>query len=138
MRPCPTPPEFFIDRSLGARVVPDALREAGWIVHTMHDVYGSRGERIEDVEWLERCGSEGWVALSKDKRIRYRAFERDALTAHEVRHFVLTSGNLTGAHQAARFTDNATRIMKACTEPAPFIYVVHSTRVERLYPPEGA
>jgi hypothetical protein len=28
-------PEFFIDRSLGRRVVPDALRASGLIVHTM-------------------------------------------------------------------------------------------------------
>ena len=40
--PSASPPEFFIDRSLGRHVVPDALREAGVVVHAMADVYGER------------------------------------------------------------------------------------------------
>jgi hypothetical protein len=34
-----TPPEFFVDRSLGRHMVPEALRELGFVVHTMADVY---------------------------------------------------------------------------------------------------
>jgi hypothetical protein len=102
------------------------------MVRSMWDVYGERGERVADVEWLERCGREGWVALSKDRRIRYRTYERDALLGHGVRHFVLTVGTLTGAQQAARFTGNQARIMRACAHPGPFIYVVHANRIQRL------
>jgi hypothetical protein len=33
------PPEFFVDRSLGRRMVPEALRGLGVVVHTMADTY---------------------------------------------------------------------------------------------------
>jgi hypothetical protein len=32
-------PEFFTDRSLGRKAVPDALRASGLVVHTMASVY---------------------------------------------------------------------------------------------------
>jgi hypothetical protein len=35
-----TPPEFFIDRSLGRKHLANALAEQGLIVHTMASVYG--------------------------------------------------------------------------------------------------
>ncbi|HVF06896.1 MAG TPA: hypothetical protein VNA20_18810 [Frankiaceae bacterium] len=35
-------PRFFTDRSLGSRVVPDALRAAGLEVQTMRERYGER------------------------------------------------------------------------------------------------
>jgi hypothetical protein len=42
-------PEFFIDRSLGRHIVPNALRNAGVTVHTMADVYGERiGQGLRD------------------------------------------------------------------------------------------
>jgi hypothetical protein len=41
-------PEFFIDRSLGRRAVPDALRACGLVVHTMADVYGEQEDRCGD------------------------------------------------------------------------------------------
>jgi hypothetical protein len=42
-------PEFFIDRSLGRRVVPNALRASGLIVHTMASVYGEQvGQGLRD------------------------------------------------------------------------------------------
>jgi hypothetical protein len=40
--PSASPPEYFIDRSLGRHGVPDALRAAGAIVHVMADVFGER------------------------------------------------------------------------------------------------
>ena len=62
-RPQPPPPEFFVDRSLGRYTVPEAIREAGFVVHTLASVYGEqRGQDIADVEWLERAGAEGWVS----------------------------------------------------------------------------
>lgn len=52
-------PEFFLDRSLARRVVAGVLREAGWSLMTHIEVYGARDQEVEDVEWLELCGSEG-------------------------------------------------------------------------------
>lgn len=68
----------------------------------------------------------------KDSRIRYNKAEREALRTHRVRCFCLSSQNLNGEQMAARFLDNLPRITAACSEPGPFIYAVHRTRIERL------
>jgi PIN like domain len=50
-------PEFFIDRSLGRHAVPNALRTAGVIVHTMAEVYGEQvGQGLADEDWLSEVG----------------------------------------------------------------------------------
>ncbi|HZV49711.1 MAG TPA: hypothetical protein VFD49_08085 [Candidatus Dormibacteraeota bacterium] len=82
------PPGFFVDRSLGRYLVPDGLRQAGFVVHTMASVYGPGAEeRVADEVWLERAGREGWVVLTKDERIRRRAPELSAVKAYGVRVF---------------------------------------------------
>ena len=50
---------------------------------------------MADTEWLELCGRRSWIVLAKDKRIRYRPAETEAIRRHRVKAFVLTSGNLT-------------------------------------------
>jgi hypothetical protein len=56
----PGDPEFFIDRSLGRRTVPEALREAGLVVHTMAEVYGEQvGQGLRDETWLLDVGQRG-------------------------------------------------------------------------------
>jgi hypothetical protein len=71
--PSGSPPEFFIDRSLGRHIVPDALRAAGATVHTMADVYGERmGQGLSDEEWLRNAGRQGWAVLMKDAKVRHR------------------------------------------------------------------
>ena len=52
------PLEFFVDRSLGRNLVPQALRYVGLTLRTHHEVYGERDEEVADVEWLELCGRE--------------------------------------------------------------------------------
>lgn len=50
MLPSGSPPEFFVDRSLG-RHLADALRAAGAVVHGMADVDGERiGQELDDEE----------------------------------------------------------------------------------------
>lgn len=135
MEPFPQPLEFFLDRCLGRHAIAAALREDGWNVRTLAEVFGSRETTVPDHEWLERCARENWIVLTKDKRIRRRRAEIEALRAHGVKAFVLASGNLTAAAQARRFIDNRTRIEAACDDPGPFIYSVQSTRILRLFPP---
>src|SRR5580704_7067760 len=63
----PKPPEFFIDRSLGRHQIAAGLRGMGWTVITMAERYGeSTAATLDDPPWLEDCGENGWVALSKD------------------------------------------------------------------------
>ncbi len=124
-----SPPEFFIDRSLGRHDVAKRLRAAGWRVTTHYEVYGSRDENIPDTQWLEHCGEAGLVVLTKDRRLRYRPAEADAIRRFGIRAFVLTRGNLTAAQQAQRLLDNEKRIFEACAREGPFLSIVHATRL---------
>jgi PIN like domain len=127
-------PEVYVDRSLGQTLVPDALRECGFVVHTEVSVFGHVPEGVPDSVWLERAGREGWVVFTKDKRIRYRIAERAALVGGSVRAFVLAGGNLSGRDQAAHLVGNVDAILRASGEPGPFVYSVQAERIVRLFP----
>jgi len=91
---------LFIDRSLGRRIVADALRQAGAEVH-VHDDHFPPDAR--DEEWLRVVGEHGWIVLTKDKMIRYRGPELAALINAGVRAFVLTGRNLQGREMGEIF-----------------------------------
>jgi hypothetical protein len=111
-------PEFFIDRSLGRRAVPDALRACGLVVHTMADVYGEQiGQGLKDETWLHDVGQRGWVVLMKDDAIRRRPLERDALITGGIRAFCLANAQLRGEEQARRFFENRGRILRHAQQP---------------------
>lgn len=131
----PDPPEFLVDRSLGRHHLSNALRTLGFVVHTLADVYGERrAQEVEDQEWIERAGREGWVVLTKDDRIRYRDVERDAFVAANLRVFCLTSRGLRKEEQTARFVDNINRIVQRSRRPGPYIFGVYPKRLQRIWP----
>jgi hypothetical protein len=126
-------PEFFVDRSLGRRRVPAALRAAGLTVHSMAEVYGERvGQGLQDVEWLSDAGRHGWIVLTKDDRIRRRPAEVAAVDEHAIRMFCLTNAGLTGARQAERFVANVDAMLKRADVPGPWIYGVYESGVRAL------
>ncbi len=124
-----TPPEFFIDRSMGMGVVA-TLRREGEIAHA-HDDY--LPQDTPDTDWLSFVGGKGWVVISKDRRIRHNRLEREALMNAGVAAFFLTSGQLTG-HEMAKIVlsalPNIKRTLK--NEPRPFIAVIHRTGEVRV------
>src|SRR4051812_44686675 len=123
-------PEFFIDRSLGRKAVPDALRACGLVVHTMASVYGEKaGQGLRDETWLRDAGQRGWVVLMKDDAIRRRPAERDALNEGGVRAFCLTNAQLRGEEQARRFVENRHRILRQARQAGPYIYGVYDGRI---------
>lgn len=129
-------PEFFVDRSLGRRTVPAALRACGLAVYTMAEVYGERfGQGLKDETWLRDVGERGWVVLMKDDAIRRRPAEREALIAGGVRAFCLTNAQLRGEEQARRLVQNRHRILRQALRPGPYIYGVYEGRISRLWPP---
>jgi hypothetical protein len=134
--PSDSPPEFFIDRSLGRHIVREALRAAGAAVQVMADVYGERiGQGLADTDWLRDVGDKGWVVLMKDDKIRYRPAELEALTTSGVRAFCLTNANLRGAEMAQRFVDQLPKIQRIASEqPGPYIYGVYADGVRALWP----
>ena len=74
----PEPLVFFVDRSLGRKIIPEALRHAGEEVR-IHDEHFP--QNAKDEVWLTEVGQRGWIVLTKDTHIRYRATESAALLA---------------------------------------------------------
>jgi len=129
------PPRFFLDRSLGRKAVPEALRADGWDVITLAEHYGiPADEQVADADWIEEAAKRGWPILMKDKRIRHRQAEITAVTEHKARCFVITRGDLPSAEMAQRFIANKAAILAAAVEPGPFIYSVQRDRISQLYP----
>ncbi|MCA1708728.1 MAG: hypothetical protein LC808_37795, partial [Actinobacteria bacterium] len=89
----PEPLVFFIDRSLGRKKVPEALRAAGVEIR-VHDELFPQG--TQDVVWLREAGVNGWIVITRDDRIRYNQLEKQAVIAARLRFFSITSSSLTG------------------------------------------
>src|SRR4051794_37837765 len=96
----PEPWTFFVDRSLGGRIVADALRKADELVEVHDDHFAIDAP---DEIWLPDVGARGWVVLSKDDRIRRNPVERAALRAAGVAAFFLGRSDLRGEQMAAAF-----------------------------------
>jgi hypothetical protein len=126
-------PHFFVDRSLGRRRVPNLLRQDGWSLMTLSEHYGiPADEAVADVDWLELAGRNGWSVLMKDERIRYRPAERAAVSAHGVRAFCLTSGNLTAEHMADLFIAHRDVVWRLAVETGPAIFAVSRGAVRQI------
>jgi uncharacterized protein with PIN domain len=124
------PPRFFIDRSLGRIAVPRLLRADGWDVITLSEHYGMPAdESVADAEWIREAASQNWPILMKDKRIRTRRAEIEAVVENNARCFVITRGDLTSADMANRFLANKAAILAAADNPGPFIYSVLADRL---------
>jgi len=115
-------PVFFVDASLGRHIVPEALRRQGVEV-VAHDDRFEPG--TPDAVWLEEAGHQGWLVLTKDKRIRYRENERRALQRAGVAAFVFVGKNLTGAEIAKALVAALPRMLRTAQRtPRPFIATV--------------
>lgn len=127
-------PVFFVDRSLGRKVVPLALRNAGATVVAHDDVFDS-GEK--DEIWLKHAGRNRWIVLSSDKRIRYRINEREALLNADVRAFFLASKrSMSGLEMAQAFVHALPKIKRlAYKHPPPFIaHIWRDGTVKLMWP----
>jgi hypothetical protein len=114
------PVTFFVDESLDSLSVVSALRDAGASVQRLTDHFP---KGTPDEVWLAEAGRNGWVVLTRDKRIRYRQLERLALQAARVRAFVFSGGNVTGEETGAILAGSLERVTKiARADPGPFIY----------------
>ncbi len=76
---------FFTDRDLGSRF-PAILAAAGLTVERHLDHFAPA---CSDEVWLRSIGERGWVALTHDRRIRYKPNERSAVMRHNVALLVI-------------------------------------------------
>ena len=125
----PERPTIFLDESIDAESVAAALQIAGAKVERAKDHF-SKG--TADETWLGKAGKEGWIVLTRDKRIRYRALEVESLREANVRAFVFTGGNVTAENTATILAEALPKITRISeSEPAPFIYHIGLAGVPR-------
>src|SRR6266567_7194698 len=104
---------FFVDRSLGSRIVPDVLRSAGWTLETMDERYGVNiSPFIKDVQWIEDAANREDVILCKDLRIAHNPLEAAAVYRTSARAFGLSRRDVDGPTMAAYFLECQQRIFR--------------------------
>ena len=91
---------------------------AGHDVRPWYDHFAGRS----DVEWLPAIGTNGWVLLTKDREIRRRPLEIEAILSAGARAFVLTATDLRREEQAEIFLRAMPKIYRICKRSGPFIY----------------
>ena len=131
----PEPFTWFVDRSLGRKIVDD-LRVAGFNVeeHAAHFA-----DDAPDVEWLGEAGRRGWVVLTKDKAVRRNALELQAILASEVACFSLGHGNLKAEQMAKAFVAARPRVERVLRRYGPpIIATVPAAGYVRVLLAEGA
>jgi PIN like domain len=124
-------PVFFIDHCLGTEKVAKRLRQAGVDARVLVDE--GFAEDSDDVEWLPVVAAKGWAVLTKDKRIRRRAIEREAINESSAGAFILAASGLGGdaiADALARALPRMIRIWN--TRARPFIAMVNAHGVVTL------
>jgi hypothetical protein len=82
-------PVFFTDRDLGKNF-PKSLAAAGLKVERHCDLFPENGP---DEQWLEYVGKKNRIALTHDRRIRYRPNELVAVVNHKVRLLVFVGSS---------------------------------------------
>lgn len=123
---------FYVDAS-----VPIAVREALALVRDDVVYAGQPGapkERTQDKDWLRVAGKNDWVVLKRDKKIRTRRWEREALIGAGVRTFCMTGGGNYSRWQTLRLLAARWERIEAvaASVPGPYIYSVTWEGVREL------
>lgn len=108
---------FFVDRSLGSKIVPEALRKAGYSV-VLHD--DEFQPSTKDEEWLGSIGRSGYAFISKDEAIARRPNEILAIMRAKVHGFLLyNKNNSSGQANAASILRAMPQIIEICKRHQP-------------------
>lgn len=122
---------LFIDRCAWSARLGEALRQAG-IPFVAH------GDRFAgdtpDAEWLAAAADQGWLVVTRDQRIRYKANEQAAMVRARLHLFALTQGGLSAAETAAIVVRAYPAMLRAAreVEPPAFFSVSRAAEVHRL------
>ena len=124
-------PILFLDRNLGKHIIADRLRSAGMKVE-VHDNHLPPDAPDED--WLALVGRMGWVALTKDKNIRYRTAELESIRRNAARIIVIRAKNATGSDIAELLVKGKRRIARFVAKTvAPFVAAIDGSSRIRVY-----
>jgi hypothetical protein len=106
------------------------LIEAGAVVY-LHDDHFEQG--VDDEIWLTEVGKRGWIVLTKDKAIRYRAIEREALMNAGIMAFFFMSGNVPFPEMAEIIASAIPKIRKFIGKyQAPFIAGIYKDKSVKM------
>ena len=97
---------LYLDRNLGKHLIADALRAASYAVE-VHDDHLPID--APDEHWIELVAKNGWIAITKDKNIRYRHAEIESVKASGAR-VVVRAKNVTGSDLAILLIKHYQRI----------------------------
>ncbi len=111
-----TPPVLFIDRCAWSKKLGEALDLAGipYIAH--HSLFAPDAA---DEDWLTAVKDNGWVILTRDKNIRYKANEHRALVDAGLFMLVLTQGGLSAEETGRIVTQAYPEICKVIAKSSP-------------------
>lgn len=131
----PEPYTFFIDRSLGTRDVPDALRGVLGENEGLHIHDDLFAQDAPDDTWLSHVGTSKWIAFSKDDAIRRNPALIRALLIARTAIFIFGSANVRGVVIGQAFARALPRIRKAVRrfEPAIIGRVTQAGEVSVLW-----
>ena len=121
-RPLSLPEDFvlYLDENLhNCKPILEALVQHG-VKHERHGQHFAPG--TEDSVWLPFVGEQGWILITKDKRIRFNELEKAAVLEHRVREFYFSSGNYSGAEMAEMLVSALRDMIRVCRRyDPPFI-----------------
>jgi predicted nuclease of predicted toxin-antitoxin system len=124
--------KFYVDAS-----VPVAVRKA--LAEVRDDIChagepGYPAESTRDADWLRAAGENDWVVIKRDKKIRTRPGERQALLTAGVRTFCLTgAGNYSRWKVLQLLATRWDRIEElASSVEGPYVHSVTQAGVRRL------
>jgi hypothetical protein len=118
---------YFIDRDLGLRFA-DSLKSAGLRVERADDHF--KNDTADEI-WLPEVASRGWVAVTRDTRIRYSPLALTALMTSGARLLVIV-GKLTSAEAANVFLAHRKKIERLVhAETNAFVAKVRRDGVHR-------
>lgn len=110
------PPTLFIDRCAWSKKLGEALDLAKIPYVTHHSLFAPDAA---DENWLTAVKDNGWVILTRDKNIRYKANEHRALVDAGLFMFVLTQGGLSAEETARIVTQAYPQIRKVIAKSTP-------------------
>jgi len=135
LKPPPELPTLFLDRNLGKNIVSARLRTEGVAVEVHDDHFAIDAP---DEEWIRSVARRGWIAVTRDRNIRYRTHEMNSIRDSAARVIVIRMKAATGEAIAEVLCRSMPRIARfVAATPAPFVVALTSNRALRqIWPPD--
>lgn len=122
---------LFIDRCAWSGKLGTALQAANIPFVAHHQRFAPDAP---DEDWLCAANSEGWLIVTRDQRIRYRANELRAVIDAELHMFVFSQGGLSAAETATILCATYPRMcaLAAQHRPPAFFSLTKTCEVRQL------